>query len=159
MYNNTRRYAEAEPLFKKALALDSTNAFAWNGLGWAYFSTGRYAEAEPVLKKAIALDSMKTLAHRPLGAVYFKTNRLEEARRQFLKTIELDPNARFARLGLAAISYKEGKTADALDYVEQAISKGITLEQLEKDEDLAPLRTTPEWKALMKKHFPTQFKD
>lgn len=50
--------------------------------------------------------------------------------RQVISTlsIELSPNAQLARLGLAAISHTEGKTAEALDYVEQAIGKSITFE-------------------------------
>jgi hypothetical protein len=49
----------------------------------------------------------------------------------------------------------EGKTEEAIGYVEQAIGKGATMEQLEKDEDLAPLREQKEqWEALMKKYFP-----
>jgi len=94
-----------------------------------------------------------------LGNVYFNTNRPDEARQQFLKTIELDPNARLARLGMAAVLAAEGKTSEAIGYVEQAIGKGITFEQLQSDEDLAPLRDMPEWKVLMKKSFPDQFKD
>ncbi|MEQ1744936.1 MAG: hypothetical protein ABMA02_05900 [Saprospiraceae bacterium] len=43
--------------------------------------------------------------------------------------------------------------------MELAIQKNATYEQLESDTDLAPLRTLPEWKALMKKHFPNQVKD
>ncbi|MBK7305033.1 MAG: tetratricopeptide repeat protein [Saprospiraceae bacterium] len=154
MYNKTKRYAEAEPVFLKIIAIDSTYKFAWNSLGHLYFLTQRYAEAESVLKKAIVLDSLFPHAHRHLGMVYFKTNRLEEARRQFLKTIELRPNAQLARLGLAAISYTEGKTAEAIGYVEQAIGKGSTFDDLNKDEDLAALRALPEWNNLMKKYFP-----
>ena len=159
LYIQTLRYAEAEPVLKKAIALDSTFATAWSNLGNLYDKTRRYAGAEPVIKKVIALDSTNASAHRFLGAIYFKANRLEEARRQFLKTIELNPNAQLARLGLAAILAAEGKTEEALGYVEQAIGKKATFEQLEKDEDLAPLRALPEWKALMKKHFPDKVKD
>jgi hypothetical protein len=62
-------------------------------------------------------------------------------------------------LGMAYLLAAEGKIEEAIGYVEQAIGKGATMEQLEKDEDLALLRALPEWKALMKKHFPDQVKD
>ncbi|MBP6185224.1 MAG: tetratricopeptide repeat protein [Saprospiraceae bacterium] len=158
LYKQTQRFKEAELIYKKMIAIDSTDVQGWSNLGNSYLDVHRYAEAESVLKKAITLDSLFPHAHRHLGMVYFKTNRLEEARRQFLKTIELSPNAQLARLGLAAISYTEGKTAEAIGYVAQAIEKGVTFDDLNKDEDLAPLRALPQWEDLMKKHFPDQFK-
>jgi len=159
LYLVTDRYAEAEPVLKNALSMDSTNSTRWNNLGLVHLNNGRFAEAEPVLKKAIALDSTFANPRKHLGMVYFKTNRPYEARQNFLKAIELNPNYTPAMLGMAYFLASEGKTAEALDYVEQAIGKGITFEQLETDEDLAPLRALPEWKVLMKKYFPNQVKD
>ncbi len=154
-----RKYEPAISAYQKTLTLYPKYLDALVGIGAILRDQKHFAEAEQQFKKAIALDSTDVTANRMLGNVYFNTNRPDEARQQFLKTIELDPNARWARLGMAAVLAVEGKTVEAIDYVEQAIGKGITLEQLEKDEDLAPLRATPEWKALMKKHFPNHFKD
>lgn len=159
MYSQVGRYTEAEPVLKRAIALDSTSSISWSGLGIVYLKTRRYLEAEPVFKKAIALDSTYSNPHKHLGMVYFKTNRLEEARESFLKAIELDQNYAGGFLGLAYLLASEGKREEAFSYVEQAISKGATLQQLEADEDLVPLRSLPEWKSLMKKHFPDKFKD
>ncbi|MBL7810051.1 MAG: tetratricopeptide repeat protein [Saprospiraceae bacterium] len=159
LYILTRRYAEAEPFLKKAIALDSTHPFNWNNLGLAYTETRRYAEAEPLLKKAIALDSTLANPRKHLGMVYFKTNRPDEARQNFLKAIALNPNYAAAMLGMAYLLFSEGKTAEAIGQVEQAIGKGSTFEQLESDENLAPLRALLEWKAMMKKHFPEKVKD
>ncbi|MFN0175857.1 MAG: tetratricopeptide repeat protein [Saprospiraceae bacterium] len=159
VYNQTRRYAEAEPVLKKAIALDSTNVSARNGLGFAYLNTRRFAEAEPVLKKAIALDSTYANPRRHLGMVCFKTNRPEEARQNFLKAMELNPNYAGAMLGMAYLLVAEGKIDEAFGFIEQAIQKKATFEELESDTDLAPLRALPEWKELMKKHFPDKVKD
>jgi Flp pilus assembly protein TadD len=86
--------------------------------------------------------------------VYLKTQRPEEARQNFLKAIELKPDYAPAMLGMAYLLQSEKKTAEALNYIEQAIGKGITFEQLIQDEDLAPLRNQTEWKLLIQKHFP-----
>ncbi len=158
-YDQTHRYAEAEHTYLKALALDSTIANYWNNLGSAYLNTRRYAEAEHVLGNAIALDSTLANPRKHLGMVYFKTNRPDEARQNFLKAIDLNPNYTAALLGMAYLLTADGKTSEAIGYVEQAIGKGSTFEQLEKDEDLAPLRALQEWKALMKKHFAEQGKN
>ncbi|MGB5024049.1 MAG: tetratricopeptide repeat protein, partial [Saprospiraceae bacterium] len=154
-----RKYEPAISAYQKALTLYPNYLDALVGIGEILQNQKHFAEAEQQLKKAIALDSTNVFANRVLGNVYFNTNRPDEARQQFLKTIELDPNARWARIGMAAVLAAEGKTAEAIGYVEQAIGKGITLEQLQSDEDLATLRDMPEWKVLMKKHFPEKFKD
>ncbi|MEI2696511.1 MAG: tetratricopeptide repeat protein [Saprospiraceae bacterium] len=154
-----RKYEPAISAYQKALTLYPNYLDALVGIGEILQNQKHFAEAEQQLKKAIALDSTNVFANRVLGNVYFNTNRPDEARQQFLKTIELDPNARWARIGMAAVLAAEGKTAEAIGYVEQAIWKGITFEQLQSDEDLATLRDMPEWKVLMKKHFPEKFKD
>ena len=139
---------------RKAVALDATSAPFRSNLGFVYLNLGRYPEAEVVLKKAIALDSAFANARKHLGMVCFKTNRPEEAKQSFLKAIALNPNYVPAYLGMAYLLHSEGKTEEALGYVEQAISKGSTFEQLESDKDLVQLRATQEWKTLINKHFP-----
>ena len=160
VYRNTGRNAEAELAYNKALAIDSTLAAAWSNLGALYARTGRYVKAEPALKKAISLDSTTANPRKHLGMVYFKTGRSDEARQCFLKAVKLNPDYAPALLGMAYLLAAEGKTEEALGYLEQAIEKGSTFEQLSADEDLAPLREQKErWDALMKKYFPDQVKD
>lgn len=156
LYMAKLQFTEAKIAILKSISLDSTELSSLKALGELYLLTNQYSEAEYVFKKIITYDANDSPAQRLLGALYLKTNRPEEARRQFLKAIELYPNAQLASQGLAVIAFMEGKTTEAISYVEQAIGKGSTFEQLEKDEDLAPLRSTPEYKQLMKKHFPEQ---
>lgn len=118
-----------------------------------------YTEAEQYYQKAIALDSTLAVFHRQLGMVYLKTNRTEKSRQCFLKSLALNPNFSAAMLGMAYLLSAEGKTAEAIGYVEQAITRGSKFQQLEQDKNLDSLRAMPEWKALMKKHFPDQAKD
>ncbi len=62
LYVTTGRYAEAEPLYTRALAIDEKLygkghqdvARDLNGLALLYETTGRYAEAEPLYKRALA---------------------------------------------------------------------------------------------------------
>ncbi len=154
LYQDIGRNAEAELVMKKSIALDSTFMNAWSNLGLLYFQTLRYAEAEQFLQKAIALDSTVANPRKHLGMVFFKTNRPDEARQNFLKAITLNPDYWKAMVCMSYLFIAEGKTDEAIGYVEQAIGKGATMEQLESDEDLAPLREQKEqWEALMKKYF------
>ncbi len=158
-YNMTKRFDEAIVALNKAVVLDPKFAKSWTLLGYAYLNKLAFIEAEVALNKAILLDPSTPNQFKHLGMVYFKTKRFDEAQQSFLKALGLNPNYSPAMLGMAYVLTVEGKTTDALDYVEQAIGKGSTFEQLEKDEDLALLRATAEWNSLMKKHFPDQFKD
>jgi Flp pilus assembly protein TadD len=119
----------------------------------------RYTEAVPALKRAISLDSTLAMPRKHLGTAFYKTNHPIEAKQNFLKALELNPNFATAMIGMAYILLSEENTAEAIRYVELAIGKGSTFERLQSDEDLAPLRSTPEWTDLMKKYFPDKVKD
>ncbi len=154
VYSNMDRYLEAEYFLKKAISIDSTQILPYNNLGKIYLNLSRYADAEQILIKAISIDSNIPQPYRHLGMVYYKTNRPDKARQNFLKAIELNPDYAAALKGMAYLLAAEGKTTEALEYVEQAIIKGTKLEQLELDEDLASLRNKIAWSDLMKKYFP-----
>ena len=62
-YDNQGRYADAEPLYKRALAVREKTlgpdhpdvAQTLNNLALLYYNQGRYAEAEPLYKRALAI--------------------------------------------------------------------------------------------------------
>jgi CHAT domain-containing protein len=68
LYSTQGRYAEAEPLYLRALAIDEktlgpyhrATAANLNNLGALYYNQGRYAEAEPLYLRALAIRE-KTL--------------------------------------------------------------------------------------------------
>ncbi len=160
LYTVSKRYEEAEQLLKKVITMDSTYSYPWGNLGYLYSQTRRYAEAEQYSKKGIALDSTNSYAWVGLGNFYLKTNHPKEARYAFNQAMK-SKNTDYPEvlLGMAYLLITEGKAAEALSYVEQSIETGSSCKELESDENLATLRTTPAWEALMKKHFPDQHKD
>jgi tetratricopeptide (TPR) repeat protein len=87
VFVQTRRFDEAEQLFKKVIALDSTKAAIWSNLGALYMMTHRYDEAEPILKKAVALDSTDLRAWGHLGFLYLQTQRYDEAEPIFWRLV------------------------------------------------------------------------
>ena len=64
LYRAQGRYAEAEPLYKRALAISEKAlgpehpdvGTSLNNLAVLYQAQGRYAEAEPLYKRALAID-------------------------------------------------------------------------------------------------------
>jgi Tfp pilus assembly protein PilF len=61
------RHAEAEPLYRKALAVNPNALNALNNLGWSLAQQGKYAEAIPLFEKAIAMDPNYELARNNLA--------------------------------------------------------------------------------------------
>ncbi len=63
LYRDQGKYAEAEPLYRRALAIDEKAlgpehpdvGQSLNNLAEGYHSQGRYAEAEPLYKRALAI--------------------------------------------------------------------------------------------------------
>lgn len=159
LYYGSDRKAEAEQSYKKAIALKPTYEHAWNNLRKLFFHNHQYREAEEFFNLAICLDTSLANPRKQLGMVYLKTNRFEESRVHFRKALEIDPDYSEGYLGMAYLSMYEGKTTEALGYLDLAMNKGIFLDELENDEELASMRLLPEWKALLKKYFPEQFKD
>ncbi len=156
IYFDIGRFDESEFALKRAVQLNSLDKIYWNNLGLLYNQTKRYADAEIVLQKAISLDSSFANPRKHLAFAYFKTGRLDEAKKGFFKAIELNPNYISAILGIAYVFTKEGKIVNAINYIDQAIQKNATFEQLQKDEDLTSLRNTTEWNELMRKYFSEQ---
>ena len=82
---------------------------------------------------------------------------MENAKKYLQKAIELDQDYESAYLGMSYVLISENNTNEAIQFVERAIQKKATFEQLKKDEDLAPLRDLSEWNKVMKKYFPDKF--
>ncbi len=152
-------FEKAEYAYRKSITLDSTNYTSWSNLGLSYSKMKRFQEAEVALIRAITLNSKFPNPNKHLGIVYFKMGQMENAKKFLIKAIELDLDYLSAYLGMSYVLISENNTNEAIHYVEQAILKGSTYEQLEKDEDLARLRLAPEWKTFIQKYFPKQSKD
>ena len=69
LYDEQGRYAEAEPLYKRALAIREKAlgpdhpdvATSLNNLALLYDDQGRYADAEPLFKRALAISEKRSV--------------------------------------------------------------------------------------------------
>jgi len=71
---NARKYEKAHDSFKKALAINTKNAVAYNGLGVVYRQQGKFKEAEDAYLQALSIDSNYAIAHLNIGIlndIYF----------------------------------------------------------------------------------------
>jgi Tfp pilus assembly protein PilF len=93
--SNQGKYAEAEPLYKRALAIKEKTlgpdhpdvATSLHNLAWVYSREGKYKMAEPLYKRALAIKEQALGPNSPDVATGLenyvcllrKTNRMEEA--------------------------------------------------------------------------------
>lgn len=157
IYLEAKDYKHAIYYFQQALKVERsfTHPYSHLGLGKCYLQQSQFTEAIQEFNKAISFNPDLSDIYLQLGIVYLKTNNAKEARESFQKAIELSPKDGAMMLGIAYFFISEGKVDEAFAEVELAIKNGITKEQLEKDEDLAPLRMKGiKWNTLMKKNFP-----
>ena len=105
LYQAQGRYADAEPLYKRALTIrekalgpDHPNvAVSLNNLAGLYQTQGRYAEAEPLYKQSLAINE------EALGSDH--------------------PNTALSLNNLAELYHLQGRYGDALPFVKRTISQ------------------------------------
>ncbi|MCB9233538.1 MAG: hypothetical protein H6581_17915 [Bacteroidia bacterium] len=103
-------------LFRRAIALDSTYALAWAGLGDALGQHAvRFEHGKEILdssmiasRKAIALNPDLSEGYKSLGLAYHYKIEYNMAREQYAKAIELNPSNDMATANLASIAIEEG---------------------------------------------------
>jgi CHAT domain-containing protein/Flp pilus assembly protein TadD len=106
LYQEQGRYADAEPLYKRSLAIRQKTlgpdhpdvATSLNNLAWLYKDQGRYADAEPLYKRSLAIKETS------LGPDH--------------------PDVATALNNLAALYDNQGRYADALPIIAQTLSQG-----------------------------------
>ena len=96
---------------------------------------------------------------------YFKSLELSESNSKSIVDWDIDFKP-IAYINIAKCFSAESDTANAIKYLEISLRIGwggkertLAYEYLLNDSDLDPIRTTPEYKALMKKYFPNDYKE
>jgi TolB-like protein/tetratricopeptide (TPR) repeat protein len=120
-------------LFQQAIALDSTYAAAWAGLGRMYnvlvLSSGaprptraRYrALAEEATRKAVALDDSLAEAHQTLGAIRMYRLDFASAEHHLTRALTLDPSRTLTHEVMSRLLLWTGRPAEALTHAERAL--------------------------------------
>ena len=95
--------------FREAVAVDPTNAPAWNALGMTLGGNGNLAEAEQAFRSAIARDSSDHRYFFNLGLALARQGRAGDARPYFEKALQLAPGFEPARDELQKLAGNAGR--------------------------------------------------
>ncbi len=96
-------WARAVDEYRAAVAVDSSSAEAWRGLGYSLLNQERYGEAVTVLGRADRLEPRNAQGLVWLAQAYGLTGRLDDAAATFNKVLAIDPSSADAMLGLKEI--------------------------------------------------------
>lgn len=103
--------------FRQAVALDPTNANAFNGLGWAELNGGNAKAAQAAFEKCVAIQKNHPAAMNGLGVIAFAHHDFAAAERNWLAVADTAPAA---AAGLAKLYLLQGKFDEAAKYAQQA---------------------------------------
>jgi tetratricopeptide (TPR) repeat protein len=107
--------------WKKALAIDPTDARANNGIAIALSVSGDSDQAITYLRKATQISPDFFEAYYNLGLELAKKNRVNEAIDAWLNTVRIRPNFAAGHENLGYAFYLQGKFADSLTHLRLAL--------------------------------------
>ncbi len=119
-YDRLENIENSINLFQRALRFDPNYAFAYAGLGEAYWKKyesskdSRWVEdSRQACQRALSLDSKLAAAHICMGTVGNGTGRYEQAASEFERALDSEPTSDDAYRGLAFAFQRMGKPAEA----------------------------------------------
>jgi tetratricopeptide (TPR) repeat protein len=130
LYQSQDRLVEAARLLREAVALDPGSVRAHAFLGTVSYALGDSAVAEESFQRAIFLNRDKAapdaIPHLEYGIYLQRTTRLEESVAELRRAAELDRSSVEARFELGQSLYRLGRSGEAREAIEQALSLDAT---------------------------------
>jgi serine/threonine-protein kinase len=153
LYNQERKYAEAAAMTEKALQLNDKEYVVWGNLAIAYEGLkdkekeGRAWDREIVLLEEAVRDTPRdALAQSALGLLYAKKKLREKAIPRLQSALALAPDDASVLQGVGQAYEDLGDRAQALQYIEKSLQKGIGLANLKNIPELQGLLSDPSFR-------------
>jgi len=161
-YMGQGRYREAVPVMEEAVKLLPARHVLWRNLGEAYQWSGQPAKAPPAYERAlkVAQDVLAVSPQDPqtlssLALYWAKLGQKQNARTRLAQALKLAPLDNEVNFKSALIYELTGDRNRAIAAIKAAWKGGYSLVQIEKEPELAPLRTDQryrEWRQEIGKH-------
>ncbi|MCX7625505.1 MAG: tetratricopeptide repeat protein [Candidatus Sumerlaeaceae bacterium] len=119
---NQKRYEAAEAVLKELLkSHGKSRDVVYYLLGSIYLEQKRYDAAEGALKKAIEINPLNDSALNALGYMYAELGKkLDDAEKLINQALSVNPNAPHILDSLGWVYFRQGKTEEALQFIEKA---------------------------------------
>jgi arylsulfatase A-like enzyme/Tfp pilus assembly protein PilF len=115
------RYAEAIPLYQKALELKPDHDLATINLANAYRQIGNVDASVLGYERYLQLDPKNAYVRYYLGELYTETGQLDRAEASFRKALELDPSMASAQNAVGVVALKRGDVDRAMQEIDAAL--------------------------------------
>jgi CHAT domain-containing protein/tetratricopeptide (TPR) repeat protein len=146
LYQAQGRYAQAEPLYKRSLAIKEKAlgpdhpdvALSLNNLAELYRAQGSYAEAEPAYKRSLVIWEKSVGPDHPhvaaflnnLASLYVAQGRYTDAEPRYLRSLAIwekslgsdHPNVAFSLNNLGLLYQAQGRYAEAEQFYERSLA-------------------------------------
>lgn len=120
----------AERAYRRAVALNGNNSYAYYGLAHLLSNLGRHREALDAIDQALKLDPFSFIAGALKGFFLYAAHRYEEALDQLHKTLELNPQLWVTQIQLGKCYERMGRYDEALIAFGKAREFGGTAETI-----------------------------
>jgi tetratricopeptide (TPR) repeat protein len=117
-----REYDQAKSCLEHALSLDQGFVMARHNLCEVLKELGEHQSQLSHALEAVRLDPSSAVAFNNVGTALIDNGMLEEAKHAFETSRLLEPGSFAAGFNLAWIAAEEGRTNDAIDFLEAALS-------------------------------------
>lgn len=115
---------EAADSFRRAVELDTQNAYAHRMLGFALMHMGDMPAADQSLRRAVKLAPTDAKSQILLATICYRLGRLGEAESHFKAAINADPIPSEPYYNLALLCSRDRRYEDARNYYQQALERG-----------------------------------
>jgi tetratricopeptide (TPR) repeat protein len=157
IHYSERRYPEAAEAFERAVALGPNNPVGHRNLGDSYLKLGRREQATVEYEKALELSrAALEISPRDAGrladhAVYLaKLGRGAQALDALRKAVAVGGATVEITYRRAVVHALLGQSADAITWLERAVSQGYSRVLARGDDDLASILTLPKVQAILR---------
>jgi tetratricopeptide (TPR) repeat protein len=118
--------------------------------GAAWLGEGRFERARKSFKDAVEHDPQRAEAYNGVGVTYYARGDYDEALAWYKRSLEADPRFGDAFYNMACVYALQKHPELAFRYLRMAaLNHYAAREAMEKDEDLAGLRSRPEWQQIL----------
>jgi superkiller protein 3 len=121
-YMAQRKFGNAEVAFERAVALNPTDAEAYNNLGEALGELKQFPRAIEALNRALVLDPKLLKAKYNQAVSYDRMGNFRYSEFVFRSLIRSNPNYSLSYDGLAVTLSKAGRAKEAIPFHEKAIA-------------------------------------